>query len=573
MPFASPFVVFPSCLLDMSAHSMPSPFWPKGRVTRLHLPQTTLVANLEIAARRYPDKPAYVVYGHRATFGALWRNAQALAGWLQQRAGVKAGDRVLLTGQSSPQFAGAYHAIQRADAVVVPVNPMNLSEEFAHAAQDSGARVVIAAQELWPRLEPLAGKEFDHVVLFAYSEGLDDLDADTPDWFAARRELPVHLCVTGWSEALAQDLVPAAATAGPDDLALIAFTSGTTARPKGCTHTHRTLMAAAITPAIWRGETAEDSFFGASPMFHMQGLQALINTTTYLASTVVLLPRWEARKAATLIERHRVSRWGVAPPMLLDMLALPGLSTQVLDSVEIITGGGSALPEAVNERLTQELGIRYMEAYGMTETASMLMANPLNRSKRQCLGIPTFGVSAMVVDPVTLEPYPEGRTPDSGELWVSGDQVSPGYWNNEAANAESFVIRDGKRWLRTGDLVVRDEDGYHFLVDRLKRMINVGGYKVWPTEVESLLHRHPAIQEACVIAVPHPTRGEQVQAMVVIREGHALTAEALMDWAKGQMATYKCPREIRFVDRLPRSGTGKIDWRSLQEAARADAAH
>ncbi|MFA5632289.1 MAG: long-chain-fatty-acid--CoA ligase [Porticoccaceae bacterium] len=555
----------------MSAHTLPSPFWPKGRVTRLHLPQTTLVTNLEIAARRFPDKPAYVVYGHRTTYGVLWRHAQALAGWLQRHAGVKAGDRVLLTGQSSPQFAGAYHGIQRADAVVVPVNPMNLSEEFAHAAQDSGARVAIAAQELWPRLEPLIGKELDHVVLFAYSEGLEDLDADTPDWFVAKSELPAHPQVTGWSEALAQALEPAAAVSGPDDLALIAFTSGTTARPKGCTHTHRTLMAAAVTPAIWRGDTAEDTFIGANPMFHMQGLQALINTTTYLASTVVLLPRWDARRAARLIELHRVSRWGVAPPMLLDMLALPDLSPNVLDSVEIITGGGSALPETVNERLTKELGIRYVEGYGMTETASMLFANPLNRSKRQCLGIPTFGVSALVVDPVSMEPYPDGRVSECGELWVSGDQVSPGYWNNDAANAESFVIRDGKRWLRTGDLVIRDEDGYYFLVDRLKRMINVGGYKVWPTEVESLLHRHPAIQEVCVISVPHPTRGEQVRALVVVREGHDLTAEELIEWSKGQMATYKCPREVRFVDRLPRSGTGKIDWRGLQEAERAGA--
>lgn len=553
----------------MSTPSQPSPFWPKGLTTCLQPPQTTLVSNLEIAARRYPDKPAYVIYGHRATFGRIWRDAQALAGWLQQRAGLRPGDRVLLSGQSSPQFATAYHAILRADAVAVPVNPMNLSEEFAHAAQDSGARVVIAAQELWPRLAPLLGREIDQVVLFAYSEGLDGLDADTPDWFAAPPEPAPHPAVTRWSAAVDEGLVPAPATASPDDLALIAFTSGTTARPKGCTHSHRSLMAAAITPAIWRSDTAEDTFFGASPMFHMQGLQALINTVTYLGNTVVLLPRWEAARAAALIAQHRVSRWGVAPPMLLDLLALSDLPSDALDSVAVITGGGSALPEAVSERLTQALGIRYMEGYGMTETASMLMANPLHRPKRQCLGIPTFGVSAMVVDPITLESYPEGKTLDSGELWVAGEQVSPGYWDNDAANAASFVLRGGKRWLRTGDLVVRDEDGYYFLVDRLKRMINVGGYKVWPTEVESLLHRHPAVQEACVIAAPHPTRGEQVRAMVVCRQGESLTAESLVEWAKGQMATYKCPREVVFVERLPRSGTGKIDWRSLQEAARA----
>jgi acyl-CoA synthetase (AMP-forming)/AMP-acid ligase II len=553
----------------MSIGPLPSPFWPKGLSRELHLPQTTLVDNLEIAARRYPDKAAYVIYGHHLTFGQLWGEAQALAGWLQQRAGVRPGDRVMLTGQSSAQFATAYHAIQRAGAIVVPVNPMSLTQEFAHALQDSGARVVVAAQELWERVAPLVGQQIDQLMLFAYSEGLGDLDADTPDWFSAPPEVPAHPGVSGWTAALAARLVPSPVEAKPDDLALIAYTSGTTARPKGCTHTHRTLMAAAITPCIWRCDTSEDVFFGASPMFHLQGLQALINTVTYLAATVILLPRWDAARAASLIAKHRASRWGVAPPMLLDLLALPDLPPETLESVVVITGGGSALPDAVNERLTRELGIRYLEAYGMTETASMLVANPLQRTKRQCLGIPTFGVSAAVVDPTTLEFYPEGKTPESGELWVAGEQVSPGYWNNDTANAESFIVRDGKRWLRTGDLVVRDEDGYYFLVDRLKRMINVGGFKVWPTEVEALLHRHPAVQEACVIAVPHPTRGEQVRAVVVTRKGEQLAAEALIDWAKGQMATYKCPREVVFVDRLPRSGTGKIDWRSLQEAARA----
>jgi len=553
----------------MNPPELPSRFWPKGLPAVLQVPQTTLVANLEIAARRYPGKAAYIVYGHHTTWAGLWRDAQRLAGWLQQCCGVKPGDRVLLAGQSSPQFATAYHAIQRADAIVVPVNPMNLAEEFAHAAADSGARVLVGAQELWPRLQPLMGREIDHAVVFAYSEGLDGLDADAPEWFSAPPQAPACPGAAGWTEALAAGLTPAPATAGPDDLCLIAFTSGTTARPKGCTHSHRSLMTAAITPSMWRGDTAESTFLGASPMFHMQGLQALVNTTTFLGATVVLLPRWDAARAATLLRRHRVNRWGVSPPMLLDLLALPDLSPDVLDSVQVITGGGSALPEAVNERLTRELGIHYLEGYGMTETASMLMTNPLHRTKRQCLGIPTFGVSAMVVDPVTLEPYPPGATADSGELWVAGDQVSPGYWNNEAANRESFVERDGKRWLRTGDLVVRDADGYHFLVDRLKRMINVGGFKVWPSEVETLLHRHPAIQEACVIAVPHPTRGEQVRAVVVLRAGAKLTGEQLMAWAHDQMATYKCPKEVEFVARLPRSGTGKIDWRGLQEAARS----
>lgn len=547
----------------------PPPFWPKGLPIILHVPQTTLNGNLEVAARRYPHKAAYVAYGQTTDYARLWQDSERLAGWLQERCGVKRGDRVMLSGQSSAQFATAYHAILRADAVVVPVNPMNLSEEFAHVAADSGARLVIAAQELWPRVEPLLGQELEHAILFAYHDGEDILDTDAPDWFRAPQFALTHPHTMTLTDALASQCVPAPAQAGPDDMCLIAYTSGTTARPKGCTHTHRSLMTAAVTPAIWRGDTAETVFLGASPMFHMQGLQAIINTSIYLGATALLLPRWDARRAAELLARHRVNRWGVSPPMLLDLLALPDLRPDALDSVRVITGGGAALPEAVNRRLSDELGITYLEGYGMTETASMVLANPPQRTKRQCLGIPTFGVSAIVVDPVSLDTLPDGKTVESGELWVSGDQVSPGgYWHNDEANRTSFVERDGKRWLRTGDLVMRDEDGYHFLVDRLKRMINAAGYKVWPSEVETLLHRHPAVQEACVIARMDPRRGEQVKAVIVLRAGAQLTADALLAWSREQMATYKCPREVEFTDRLPRSSTGKIDWRRLQEEER-----
>lgn len=548
----------------------PPPFWPKALPTEMHVPRTRLWENLEIAARRYPDKPAYRVYGQVTSFTALWRDAQRLTGWLQQRCGVKRGDRVLLSGQSSAQFVTAYQAILRAGAVVVPVNSMYLTEEFAHLAEDSGARVMIIAQELWPRVEPLLGHGVDHAIVFSYAQPGDALDADAPDWFRAAPSTIVDARVARLAEAVAAELIPAAPEGGPDDLCLIAYTSGTTARPKGCTQTHRSLMTAALTPAIWRNDTSDVVFLGASPMFHMQGLQAVINTTMALGASVVLLPRWDAKRAAELISTFRINRFGASPPMLVDLLAVPGLKADALDSVGVITGGGSALAESVNKRLADELDITYLEGYGMTETCSMVMCNPPRRPKRQCLGIPTFGVAALVVDAITLESMPEGATTESGELWIAADQVSPhGYWNNDAANRESFVERDGQRWLRTGDLVTRDADGYYFLVDRLKRMINAAGYKVWPSEVESLLHRHPAVHEACVIATLDPRRGEQVTTVVVVRAGMSLTAEALIDWARGQMATYKCPRAVEFIDRLPRAGTGKIDWRGLQDSIRA----
>ncbi|GAP38125.1 AMP-binding protein [Piscinibacter sakaiensis] len=545
------------------------PFWPKALPTEAHVPRTLLWENLEIAARRYPDKVAYRVYGQDTSFGALWRDAQRLAGWLQHRCALAPGDRVLLSGQSSAQFATAFFAILRAGGIAVPVNPMYLADEFAHVAADSGARMAIVAPELWTRIEPLLGRGVDHAVVFGYARDADALDADTPGWFhAAPPALADDRAVT-LAAALDAAEVPRLPDRRADDLCLIAYTSGTTARPKGCTQTHLSLMTGAVAPALWRNDTADLVFLGASPMFHMQGLQ-IVNTTMYLGASMVLLPRWDTRRAAELIATWRVNRFGASPPMLLDLLALPGLAPDALASVGVITGGGSVLAESVSQRLSDELEITYLEGWGMTETCSMAMCNPPRRTKRQCLGIPTFGVRALVVDPDTLEAYPDGPTPSAGELWVSADQVSPhGYWNNDAANREAFVQRDGRRWLRTGDLVTRDADGYHFLVDRLKRMINAGGYKVWPSEVETLLHGHPAVQEACVVATLDPRRGEQVTAVLVLRPGERLDAAAVIDWARGRMAAYKCPRAVEFVERLPRAGTGKIDWRGLQDGLRA----
>ncbi len=542
-------------------HTAPAahPFWPPGLPLQLTLPATSLHFNLRTAAARYPDKPAYLYDGVALSWAGLLRDTEALAGWLQQRCGVARGDRVLVMGQTSPQFATAVHAVLRADAVVVPVNAMNLSEELAHCARDSGARTIVVAQDLLARAAPLLGDLLDHAVVFACADVLAAAQPVPPP-------LPQpHSAAVAWRTVLDAALTPAPHRAGPDDPALIVYTSGTTGQPKGCLHTHRSTLAAALTPPLWRGDRPDSVFLGVAPMFHMQGLQALINTPAWLGNTVVLLPRWDARAAAQLIETHRINCWGVSPAMLLDLLALPDLAQRDLSSLHTVTGGGAALPAAVNAQL-QAMGIRYLEGWGMSETASMALANPPQRSKRQCLGIPTFGVQALVMDTETGQPVVDG---EAGELWVAGAQLMHGYWGRPEADDDNFRTVQGRRYLRTGDLVRRDEEGYFFLVDRLKRMINASGFKVWPAEVEALLHAHPAVQEACIIASQDARRGETVTAVVVRRAGQALQAEELIGWAREHMAAYKAPRSVRFVDRLPRSGTGKIDWRSLQEAERS----
>jgi fatty-acyl-CoA synthase len=222
------------------------------------------------------------------------------------------------------------------------------------------------------------------------------------------------------------------------------------------------------------------------------------------------------------------------------------------------------MPEAVANKLNDLLGVPYVEGYGMSETIAATHINPENRPKKQCLGIPIYGVDARVVDPSDFHELPPSEV---GEIIVNAPNVMQGYWNNPEATKETFVEIDGKRFLRTGDLAMTDEDGYFFMVDRLKRMINASGFKVWPAEVEALLYLHPAIQEACIIAARDPKRGETVKAVVVLREAYRgkVSEQEVIDWAHANMAAYKSPRVVQFVDELPKSSTGKLQWRQLQE--------
>lgn len=253
--------------------------------------------------------------------------------------------------------------------------------------------------------------------------------------------------------------------------------------------------------------------------------------------------------------------------MLIDFFAQPEVLNRDLGSLSLLMGGGAAMPEAVASMLQERFGISYNEAYGMTETASFLHANPLARGKRQCLGVPNPGVDSRIVDPATLQELQQGEV---GELVTHGAQMMLGYRRNTEADAASFFERDGKRFFRTGDLACVDEDGYFFMRDRLKRIINASGYKVWPAEVENAMYEHPAVHEACIIGIEDDKRGETVKAFIVLRPqfGGQVSEQDIIDWSRQRMAVYKAPRLVVFVDSLPKSGTGKILWRELQEAHR-----
>jgi fatty-acyl-CoA synthase len=544
--------------------------WPPHAPRHLWVPETHLYRNVEVSAMRFPSKPFAIFYNAVITFARFQRDSERLAGYLQRECGVQKGDRVLLYMQNSPQFMIGYYAILRADAVVVPVNPMNLTAELRHLLHDSGAKVAIAAQDLFARLQPLVGEGLERIIVAAYSDYLvAPGEGEVPDLVAEPRRPLIDPATMAWSHALAMELAPGPLTAGPDDLCVMPYTSGTTGQPKGCMHTHRSTLYNAVASGLWTGLDQGTVLLGVLPFFHVTGMQSGLNGPLYRGSTVVVLPRWDRDAAARCIERHRVTQLALITAMAVDFVANPKLADYDLASLRRIGGGGAAMPEAVAEALKAKLGLEYTEGYGLSETNAATHTNPPQQPKRQCLGIPIFDVDSRVVDPESLVELPPGQT---GEIVVHGPQVMQGYWNNPEGTRAAFVTLDGKRFLRTGDLARVDEEGYFFFVDRLKRMINAAGYKVWPAEVEAMLYQHPAIQEACIVGAPDERRGETVKAFVVLRPGFAgvVDAQQIIDWSHAHMAAYKVPRQVEFVAALPKSGSGKVLWRELQAQSIAE---
>jgi fatty-acyl-CoA synthase len=527
-------------------------------------PATSLWFNLEVSATRFPERPALAFYGGVTRYREFREQAVHLAGFLQNDCGVKRGDRVALFLHNSPQYVIGYYAILRADAVIVPVNCMNTTSELEHILRDSGATVVIAAQELLPRLQPLLGGAVTHAVAACYADYAGDVgDLAAPEVVTAPRKAIDLPNVTAWHTVLEARREPSPHSAGPDDLALIPYTSGTTGKPKGCMHRHRGIMHSAMSIAHWHDVRHDACSLAALPLFHVTGMQNSMNMPIYAGATIVLLPRWNRDVALRLIERYRVTNLTTVPAMVVDLVAGLDAGGPDISSLRMLGGGGAAMPPAVAAKLLALLGRTYLEGYGLTETMAGTHMNPSDRPKAGCLGIPIFDMDARIIDPVTREELPQGAV---GEIVMAGPQVLDGYWNNAHENESCFTEIDGKRFFRTGDLARIDEDGYFFFVDRLKRMINAAGFKVWPAEVESQLYAHPAVHEACVIGKMDPRSGEVVKALIVLKaDAVDTTPDSIIEWSRANMAAYKVPREVRFVEQLPRSATGKIDWRLLQD--------
>ncbi|WP_161882451.1 long-chain-fatty-acid--CoA ligase [Deinococcus alpinitundrae] len=538
-----------------------TPYWPAKMPRTLTLPQTSLAQNLQFSALKYPDKTAVSFYGQSTSYAELFDRSRRLASHLSAQ-GVGKGDRVLLWMQNSPQWAVAAHAVWVLGAVVVPLSPMLQARELAFFLQDAGIRVGVLGAELYDRARE-AG--LGHAVVANLAEGMQG-NAEFP----AGLDVPVTLREgdTALEDALKAE--PAELVQiDPEDLCVMPYTSGTTGRPKGCMHPHRSAQANVTGAGVWVATSMEDVYLATLPFFHVTGFINSLVAPLSGGGKIVIMARWDRELAQQLIKREGVTIWTNTATMVIDLLANPQFDAANLASIRSMTGGGASLPAAVGQRLEDQTGITFLEGYGLSETMAQSHSTPKSHPKFQCLGIPLFNVDARVVDLDSGAELPSGEI---GEIVISGPQVMQGYWNRPEENAKAFSDIGGVRFFHSGDLGYQDEEGFFFFTDRLKRMVNVSGLKVWPAEVENVLHGHPAIQEACVIALPDERSGERARALVVLRAGAQTTPQEIEAWARTQMAAYKVPRDYQFVEALPRGPTGKVAWRPLQEAARAEMA-
>ncbi|MGI5285655.1 long-chain-fatty-acid--CoA ligase [Nonomuraea polychroma] len=484
-----------------------------------------LADRLHTVAGRLGGRAVLTLDEAELTYGVLDELSARLAGLLRCR-GVVAGDRVAIMLPNVPEFGVVYYGVLRIGAVVVPLDPLLKRREIAAYLGDCGARLLIAWHAFAETAEAgSAGTKAD--CFFVVPEEFRRLLRGVP----AEHDI---------------------AAMDADDTAVIHYTSGTTGRPKGVELTHANLAGNAATVARMHALGVDDVVLGALPLYHTFGQTCSLNATVHAGARLTLLPRFEPGRALEVIRRDGVTVFQGVPTMYIALLDHPGASD--MSMLRVCTSGGAALPLDVLRAYESRFGCQIIEGYGLSETSPVAATNRGGHGRRPgSIGWPIRGVEMKVVDEEGRE-APHGEI---GEIVIRGPNVMKGYWNNPAATAEA--IRDG--WFRTGDLGRVDEDGFFFLVDRRRDVIIRGGYTVYPREVEEVLYEHPAVRQAAVLGVPHPELGEEIEAVVAVRE--PVSGEELRDFARERVAAYKYPRHISFVDELPMSHTGKILKRAL----------
>ncbi|MDR7386299.1 MAG: long-chain fatty acid--CoA ligase [Armatimonadota bacterium] len=541
-----------------------------GVPRHLEVPDIRVDEIVRRAASTYGSRAALVFFGRRISFAELDRLVDRFAAGLQ-RLGVGRGTAVSLHLPNCPQFVVAYYGILRAGGVVVPHNPLYTEPEVAHQLLDSGAEVAVTLTLFYPRVAAAARQARVREVVFTALHEFMGPVARLVYPLKARREgqwvdVRPEPGVRPFGELLREG-APQPVPVSPEDPAAYLYTGGTTGVPKAAVLTHRNLVANLLQAASWDPQLrpGQEVALAALPLFHSYGMTSVLNFSMWLGATVVLVPRFDPKLVLDAVRRHRPTLFHGVPTMYIALLNTPELKRVSFRSVRAGISGAMGLPREVQRQWEAVTGGRLVEGYGLTEASPVTHCNPLYGVRKEgSIGIPVPDTDARVVDPETGAPLPPGEV---GELEVRGPQVMRGYLNRPDETAQ--VLHDG--WLRTGDMARMDEDGFFYIVDRKKEMINVGGLKVFPREVEEVLYRHPAVREAAAIGVPDPVRGEVVKAFVALKEGQHATEHELVEFCRQHLAPHKVPRAVEVRPQLPKTLIGKVLRRALAEEERARA--
>ena len=540
--------------------------WPPGLdEASIRLPEEPLTAVLARQAKRVPDRTAIQFYGRAVTFGELDAAAGRFAGFLKAR-GLLPGDRVALFLENSPQFAIAYYGTLRAGGVAVCLNPMHKAVELLHELNDSAARALVTTKEAYAVVEPIrAQTKLETVVLTEYRDFLPDQPAlPPPPGFLESRALERPAGTHALLDVLrASPELKAQVPRSLSDTALLQYTSGTTGTAKAAEITHRNLVANCELQSGYVGAGDEDVVLGLLPWFHITGMEGQMNMMAYRGVTVVAIGRFDLVTVLRAIETYRCTRTTFITTVNVAIVNFPKTKEFDLSSLRQCFSGGAPVPPAIARRWEEITGHKLIEGYGLSETTAPTHINPPHRPKYGTVGLPLPLTEVRIVDP--NEPGTELGIGKSGEIAVRGPQVMKGYWRNPEATRQAF--HDG--WFLTGDIGRVDEEGYFTIEERKKDMLKVSGFSVFPAEVEAIMYRHPAVAEVGVVGVPDPYRGEDPLAFVVLmpEAKGQLREEQIVEWCRTNMSVYKAPRQVRFIDALPKTASGKVLKRVLREQA------
>ncbi|MGK2956098.1 MAG: long-chain-fatty-acid--CoA ligase [Solirubrobacterales bacterium] len=485
---------------------------------------------MSTSAEKFPERIGVRLDDIALNYAAMDQLSQRVAGLLESK-GVGQGDRVCMMLPNVPHFPMIYYAILRLGAIVVPMNVLLTSREITHYMTDSGAKLIL----VW---NDFAGE----AVAAGEETGVEVMKVDPGPFL---------------EEVGASDPVAEVAVVEPDDTAIVLYTSGTTGSPKGAELTHDNIGSNIKAILGLFAPTENDVIFGGLPLFHIFGQTVSMNVVVRVGGELTLLPRFDPEKALEIIQRDKVTVFMGVPTMYAALLHTADKDKYDISSLRICVSGGAALPGEILKAFEADFGSPIIEGYGLSETSPVATFGRLDMEQKPgTIGVPIEGVEIRLIDD-------DGNVVgvgEKGEIQIKGPNVMKGYWDNPEATANAI---DSDGWFSSGDIGTVDDDGYYSVVDRKKEMILRGGYNVYPREIEEVLYEHPAIREAAVLGVPHDDLGEEVVAVVSLKDGESATPDEIKAFAKEQVAAYKYPRHVEIIDDLPKGPTGKIFKRGI----------